>query len=100
MFSFPPEGQRLMTLAFPNSSRSYDRSNRRIRFSGYDDMFEISFFIEIDALAKAFGEKMSGENEYLLAFDRVRSEIVAAALKAHGRSKGSKAHTLTLADFR
>jgi hypothetical protein len=88
-----------MNLSFPNQSRSYDEANRRIRFSGYDGMFEIRFFLEIDALAKAFSGKMSGEGEYLSAFDSVRNTILAAAEKAHERGRGKNACTLTIGDF-
>lgn len=88
-----------MNLSFPNQSRSYDEANRRIRFSGYDGMFEIRFFLEIDALAKAFSGKMSGEGEYLSAFDSVRWVIMAAAEKAYGRGRGKSACILTIGDF-
>lgn len=88
-----------MSLTFPNQSRSYDEANRRIRFSGYDGMFEIRFFLEIDALAKAFAGAISGEREYLSAFDTIRKKILAAAEKAYGRGHNRTMCTLTIADF-
>ena len=88
-----------MSLTFPNQSRSYDESNRRIRFSGYDGMFEIRFFLEIDALAKAYSGKISGEREYLSAFDSIRKRILAAAEKAYGRGQSKSMCILTIADF-
>jgi hypothetical protein len=88
-----------MALTFPNNSRSYDETSRRIRFFGYDGMFEIRFFIEIDALAKAATRKISGEGDYLSAFDTVRKTVIAAAEKAYGRGARRNMYTLTLADF-
>jgi hypothetical protein len=88
-----------MNLSFPNQSRSYDEANRRIRFSGYDGMFEIRFFLEIDALAKAFSGKISGEGEYLSAFDSIRKQILATAEKAYGRGHSKSTCTLTINDF-
>ena len=87
-----------MHLTFPNQSRSYDETGRRIRFSGYDGMFEIKFFLEVDALAKAFAGKMSGEREYLSAFDTVRKNILAVAEKAYARGKDKTMCTLTITD--
>lgn len=37
-----------MTIAFPNSARSYDETARRIRLLGDDGMFEIRFFVDIE----------------------------------------------------
>jgi len=88
-----------MALAFPNRSRSYDEAGRRIRFFGYDGMFEIRFSVEIDALAKAFAGKLSGERDFLSAFDDIRKKIIEAAEKAYARGKGKHTYTLTLADF-
>jgi hypothetical protein len=88
-----------MGLTFPNQSRSYDEANRRIRFSGYDGMFEIRFFLEIDALAKAFSGTISGERDYLAAFDSIRKQVLAVAEKAYGRGQSRTMCTLTIADF-
>lgn len=41
-----------MTLAFPNSARSFDDVRKAVRFFGHDGMFEIRFFVEAAALAK------------------------------------------------
>ena len=46
-----------MTLAFPNPSRSFDRTRNAVRFTGYDGMFEVPFFIEIGALVKSTSEQ-------------------------------------------
>lgn len=87
-----------MSLTFPNQSRSYDESNRRIRFSGYDGMFEMKFFLELDALAKIYSGPLTGEREYLSAFDDARKKILGAAEKAYGRGQ-KRMCTLTLSDF-
>ena len=87
-----------MSLTFPNQSRSYDESNRRIRFSGYDGMFEVKFFLELDALAKVCSGPITGEREYLSAFDGARKKILTAAEKAYGRGQKTMC-TLTLSDF-
>jgi hypothetical protein len=87
-----------MSLTFPNASRSYDDAGHRIRFSGYDGMFEIKFFIDIDAL-KAIDGKVASETECLSTFDAGRKRIQTAAAKAYDRSKGKSMCMLTRADF-
>jgi hypothetical protein len=88
-----------MSLTFPNRSRSYDETARRIRFSGYDGMFEVRFFIELDALAKAYAGKMSGENEFLSAFDSVRKTVLEVAERVYGKTRTKGMCTLTAHDF-
>lgn len=89
-----------MTIAFPNSSRSYDSTAGRVRFFGYDGMFEVRFFVGLDVLAKAVAARVSGENEALAAFDKVRRSVLVAAEKAYSRGKRSTMCVLTPADFR
>ena len=48
-----------MTLAFPNTARSFDEVRKAVRFFGHDGMFEIRFFVEAEALAKGRGHAMS-----------------------------------------
>jgi len=62
-------------------------------------MFEIKFFLEIDALAKAFAGRISGEREYLSAFDSTRKKILAAAEKAYAHGHSRTMCTLTITDF-
>lgn len=88
-----------MSIAFPNSSRSYDATEKRIRFLGYDGMFEVRFFIGIDALAKAVAVSLSGEKDALAAFDRMRRVILETAEKAYARGKRNNMCVLTPADF-
>jgi hypothetical protein len=42
---------------------------------------------------------MSGEGEYLSAFDTVRKKILAVAAKAYARGKHRTMCTLTITDF-
>ena len=88
-----------MVLEFPNLSRNYDSTLQRIRFPGYDGVFEISFFIEIEVLSVVVLRNVSTESECLLAFDRARNAIQKAARKAyrHGRYA---VYVLTPSDFR
>lgn len=89
-----------MTLAFPNSSRSYDEAGHRIRFVGYDGMFEVRFFVEIEALSKAVAKAISGEGAILAAFDSIRGAILDVAKNAYAHGKGKNMFILTEADFR
>ena len=88
-----------MALTFPNRSRSYDETGQRIRFRGYDGMFEVPFAVEVDALSKAKSASPTSEAEHLAAFDAARESIHTVARKAysHGRKN---IYVLTPADFR
>lgn len=86
-----------MGLTFPNESRSFDDARNVIRFTGYDDMFEVKFFVEAAALVKAAGTEIS-EAECLRAFDAARSEIQKTATKLYSRKRGS-VYKLTAADL-
>jgi hypothetical protein len=92
----------IMSLDFPNRSRSFDQARNAIRFVGYDGMFEVPFFVEAAALVRAgkgSGGTKASEAEYLAAFDAARSSIhdVAREAYSHGRRTS---YTLTAADFR
>lgn len=88
-----------MALTFPNQSRSYDETGQRIRFRGYDGMFEIPFFVEVEALLGAKSSAPKTETEHLAAFDAARESIhkVAREAYSHGRRN---IYVLTPADFR
>lgn len=62
-------------------------------------MFEIRFFIEIDALNRVFSGKAANENDYLSTFDTGRNAILDAAKKAYGRGRAATICTVTAADF-
>jgi hypothetical protein len=89
-----------MSIAFPNRSRSYDETEKRVRFLGHDGMFEVRFFIGLDALAKTAAAIVSSEKEALSAFDEKRRWILEAAEKAYSRGKNNNMCVLTAADFR
>jgi hypothetical protein len=79
-----------MTLAFPNSSRSYDATRRAVRFWGHDSAMEWSFFVTAEALQCVNPAMVPGEAGMLGAFDSHRELICAAATKLYGRGrKGS-----------
>lgn len=87
-----------MTLTFPNSSRSYDETTRRVRFLGHDGMFEVKFFVEIGALPKIVSRTLS-EADCLAAFDAARNAVQDMARKAYGRGRRDS-YVLTEAQFR
>jgi len=89
-----------MKLNFPNPSRSFDATSNRVRFWGYDSAFEISFFVEADALRKLCPEMSNVETGLLKAFDAARKRIHEVADKVYvpGR-KGSFAYILAAKDF-
>lgn len=76
-----------MTLMFPNRSRSYDETARRIRFVGYDGTFEVPFFVEIGALSQPKVTLPATETGYLAAFDEARNSIYDAARKAYSQGR-------------
>lgn len=86
-----------MTLAFPNSSRSFDEARNAVRFSGYDGTFEVPFFVEAGALTKS-GKKEMSEAECLTAFDAARGSIHDVARKAYSHGHQTS-YILTSTDF-
>lgn len=87
-----------MTLSFPNPSRTYDATLRRIDFPGYDGVFEISFCVEIDAFFAGTSKPGATEEDYLRAFDRARRKIQDAARHAYRESR-EPLYVLTSANF-
>jgi len=89
-----------MTLSFPNPNRSFDSDSHRILFWGYDNIIEVSFFLEIDALEKFNLEKTSSEAGFLKIFDNVRDKIYETADKVYTKSgKSIHAFILVAKDF-
>ena len=86
-----------MTLKFPNASRSYDSERNRVRFSGYDGMFQIDFAVEIDAIAG--NRNPETERSSLDAFDAALDAIRDAARRSYKRNQRSLV-VLTREDFR
>jgi len=88
-------------LNFSNPSRNYDEAGRGVRFWGYDRTFEISFFVEEDALTSISPGTMTTEAGLLETFDENLERIreVAGTIYAR-RRKGAYiyAYTLTKSD--
>lgn len=89
-----------MKLNFPNPSRSFDVNKNRVEFWGYDNVIEVSFSVEVDALKKLCPEMIDVEAGFLKAFDAARKRIEAVAEKVHGHArKGVWRHVLAVEDF-
>lgn len=91
----------VVTLEFPNRSRSFDEERNAVRFIGHDGMFEVRFFVEVEALAKSSAElpsKAASEGAYLAAFDAARNAILDVARKAYSRDRRNSL-TLTVENF-
>ncbi|MDR6632363.1 hypothetical protein J2X72_001147 [Phyllobacterium sp. 1468] len=78
-----------MALSFPNRSRSYDTAHQRIRFYGYDGLFEVCFYVEADALKTAASNRDTIEKDCLLAFDAARESILNAARNIYSTRRKS-----------
>ena len=76
-----------MTINFPNRSRSYDATRRAVRFWGYDQSMESSFFLTVDALRQIQPDIKTDVVDLLRAFDTNRERIYAIAAKVYGRGK-------------
>ena len=87
-----------MGITFPNASRSYDATRDCVRFWGYDEALEISFFLERTALLRLGAEPSTGEPELLAAFDANRQEVQKRAARIYSRHSKSS-YTLKAADF-
>jgi Protein of unknown function (DUF1488) len=77
-------------VAFPNGSRSYDATRLAVRFWGYDQSMEVSFFVAEDVLRRLRSPTAAKYNDILEVFDAHRYRIyeVAATVYARG-ARGS-----------
>ena len=83
-------GNKTMAITFPNRSRSYDATRRAVRFWGYDQSMESSFFIMADALKIMQPSLRLDAIEILRTFDANRERIYKMAAKVYARGrKGS-----------
>jgi hypothetical protein len=90
-----------MTLNFPNPSRSFDTRRNAVRFSGYDGMFEIVFYVAAAALSKVRSDGLATatpEAVSLADFDAHRGSVYDAASKAYA-AKSQPFYILTAADL-
>lgn len=87
-----------MSIRFPNEARSFDDKNRCIRFSGYDGMFEVKFYLANDVLACDKSHRDASESDYLTSFDALRPRILKVAASAYSKAQTSTI-SLSLQDF-
>lgn len=76
-----------MKLLFPNPSRSYDESQHRIRFWGYDSAIEVTFYIDTAALKLICPNMENVETDFLHAFDSKIVKIHDVAEKMYSARK-------------
>jgi hypothetical protein len=89
-----------MSVNFPNPSRSFEASGNRVCFWGYDNVIEIAFFLEGDALKKLCPGMGDTEASFLKAFDSVKARIYEVADKVYMRGhKSTFSHVLSAKDF-
>ena len=87
-----------MALIFPNQSRSFDSARDCIRFVGHDNVFEIGFCLEVEALIKIDQLTVCTEHGYFAVFDAARDAIERVAQRAYHQGKNSMI-VLTAADI-
>jgi hypothetical protein len=89
-----------MMLNFSNPSRSFDATKNRVEFWGYDNVIEVSFFVEASTLKQLCPEMVDVEAGILKAFDASRERIQEVAEKVHARGRaGVFAHVLAVQNF-
>ncbi|GGG13514.1 hypothetical protein GCM10010924_48300 [Rhizobium wenxiniae] len=88
-----------MGVRFPNEARSFDDKNRCVRFSGYDGMFEVKFYLATEVFACEKSHRNASECDYLTSFDALRPRILKVAASAYSKAQTS-AISLSLQDFR
>jgi hypothetical protein len=88
-----------MSISFPNAARSFDDKNHCVRFTGYDGMFEIKFYLATEVLAGEKSHRNASEADYLTSFDALRPRILKAATSAYAKAR-CRAITLDLTHFR
>lgn len=91
-----------MTLSFPNPSRSFEMSRNAVSFTGYDGMFEVSFFVQADTLAATDAANLTlgtMKEKCLAGFDALRESIFDVAREAYSNRR-LRSYILTSEDFR
>ena len=86
------------SLNFFNRSRSYDATQRAVRFWGYDRSMESSFFVTAAALKRIEPGLQADPDGLLRAFDINLNRIYAAAAKVYARGRRGS-YLLDSADF-
>ena len=88
-----------MTIRFPNASRFYDPTRDAVRFWGYNQSMETSFFVSTAALQQLAPGTPRREDALLAVFDSNRARICDAATKVYGRGRPGISYDLTPANF-
>lgn len=89
-----------MTLHFPNASRSYDPVRHCVCFWGHDSTFEISFYLDEDALFKISPYADRDETSLLHVFDVNRARIEEAASVTYSNTpERQNYHRLSASDL-
>jgi hypothetical protein len=86
-----------MAINFFNRSRSYDATRRAVRFWGYDQSMESSFYVSAEALERIQPDAREAA-DLLRVFDTNRERIYAAAAKVYARGRRGS-YDLNAADF-
>jgi hypothetical protein len=89
----------LMTIGFPNASRSFDVTRNAVRFWGHDRSMETSFYISAEALHRLVPGAAGNQEALLEVFDRNRPRICAAAAKIYGNGRKGGSYDLHSSDF-
>jgi uncharacterized protein DUF1488 len=76
-----------MKLSFPNTSRTYNASQRSVRFTGYFTIFEITFDLDQAALTRMNPSAAADETALLDIFDAHRRHIEAVANTVYWRTR-------------
>jgi hypothetical protein len=88
-----------MTISFPNASRFYDHTRNAVRFWGYDQSMEASFFVSAEALRRLMPGTADNETALLQAFDRNCSRIREAAARIYGSGHKGGSYDLHPSNF-
>ena len=89
----------MTTIRFPNASRYYDSTRDAVRFWGYNQSMETSFFISAEALLQLAPGTPRREDALLAVFDSNRARICEAATRVYGHGRLGISYDLTPANF-
>ena len=89
----------MTTIRFPNASRYYDSTRDAVRFWGYNQSMETSFFISAEALLQLAPGTPRREDALLAVFDSNRDRICEAATKVYGRGRLGVSYDLNSSQF-
>ncbi|MDF0664204.1 MULTISPECIES: DUF1488 family protein [unclassified Rhizobium] len=87
------------SMAEKTARRRADETAKRIRFLGYDGMFEIRFFMDIGVRTKGPCPAATSERHYLTAFDGLRTRILDVAKGVYASTRQNLI-VLKLSDFK